>query len=305
MDENLNMAMRFIDDRMITEVLRMEDLIPRMRQVMIDFSQGQFVHPVRRMMSVEPHGGYFGSMPAASATALGAKMVTFYPDNAGRGLPTHMAVIVLFRPETGEPMVVMDGHRITQMRTAAVTAAYIDAVAARDVDSLAILGAGAQAKNHLEALSHVRKFSDIRIWNRTHERAVNLAETVGGRAMTCEDAVRDADVVIVATSSKVPVFDGQWLSAGAKVATVGWAGADGGEVDAATMSHTVVVDSREGTLADSGNIRRYNPTIHAELGELLDDSCALNLDGIVVFDSIGLACQDLAAATLVLDKLDR
>lgn len=255
------------------------------------------------MIPVDPHGGYFGSMPAASEKALGAKMLTVYPDNDRRNLPTHMAVIVLFRPETGEPMVVMDGHRITQMRTAAVTAAYIDAVAQTDVKTLAILGAGVQGKCHLEALSCVREFSDIRIWNRTHARAVALAETVGGRAVTCEEAIRGADVVVVATSSKEPVFDGQWLSTGAKLATVGWAGANGGEVDAVTMSHAVIVDSREGTLADSGNIRRYNATIHAELGELLAGSVSVDPNATVVFDSIGLACQDLMAATLVLDKL--
>ena len=296
--------MRFIDDQMIVDVLRMADLIPQMRQAMIDFSNGQIAQPVRRMIGVQPHGGYFGSMSAASENALGAKLVTSYPNNGRIGLPTHMAVIVLFRPETGEPMVVMDGHRITQMRTAAVTAAFIDAVSDTNVKSLAILGAGAQGRNHIEALSCVREFDDIRIWNRTPERAVALAKEVGGRAVTCEQAVRDADIVIVATASKEPVFDGQWLRDGAKLASVGWAGADGGEVDAATMSHTVIVDSREGGLAESGNIRRHEVTIHAELGELLNGSCSVDPDATVVFDSIGLACQDLAAANLVLDKLD-
>ena len=304
MVEDLTKTVRFVDDRMIAEVLRMEDLIPEMRQAMIDFSAGRIAQPARRMIKVEPHGGYFGSMPAASETALGAKMLTFYPDNRRRNLPTHMAVIVLFRPETGEPMVVMDGHRITQMRTAAVTATYIDAVAATDVKSLAILGAGAQGRCHLEALSRVREFTDIRIWNRTHERAVALADTVGGAVVTCEEAVRGADVVVVATASTEPVFDGQWLKTGAKIATVGWSGADGSEVDAVTMSHTVIVDSRDGTLADSGNIRRYNATIIAELGEVLAGYISVEPTATVVFDSIGMACQDLMAATLVMSKLD-
>jgi len=296
--------MRLIDDQTIVDVLHMADLIPLMRQAMIDSSQGRITQPVRRMIEVQPFGGYFGSMPAASDKVLGAKLVTAYPKNRERDLPTHMAVIVLFRPETGEPMVVMDGHRITSMRTAAVTATYIDAVAAKDVKSLALLGAGALGKNHIEALSLVRDFDDIRIWNRTHKRAAELAESAGGRVMSCEEAVRDADVVIVATASKEPVLNGEWLRDGAKVATVGWSGADGSEVDAVTMSNTVIVDSREGTLADSGNIRRYNTTIHAELGELLDGSCSVDLGATVVFDSIGLACQDLAAAKMVVEKLE-
>jgi len=210
---------------------------------------------------------------------------------------------VLFRPETGEPMVTMDGRLITEMRTAAVTATFIDAVAPQDVKTLAILGAGTQGKSHIEALSHVREFEEVRIWNRTPARAEALAAIVGGKVMSCEEAVRDADVVVVATSSTEPVLHGEWLRPGAKVASVGWGGADGGELDAATMSHVVIVDSREGTLADSGNIRRFNAEIHAELGEILDGSRSVSPDATVVFDSIGMACQDIAAAALVYGKL--
>jgi thiomorpholine-carboxylate dehydrogenase len=298
------MQMHYIDEPTVASVLRIQELIPVMRQAMIDFSQGRIAQPARRMLAVQSHGGYFGSMPAASANALGAKLVAFYPGNAQKNIPTHSAVIVLFRPETGEPMVMMDGRLITEMRTAAVTATYIDAVAAPDVKTLAILGAGAQAKSHIEALSHVRKFKEIRIWNRTRARAEQLADHVGGKAMSREEAVRDADVVVVATSSREPVLEGKWLRPGAKVATVGWAGPDGGEVDAATMAHVVIVDSREGTLADSGNIRRFNAEIYAELGEVLAGARPVNRDATVVFDSIGIACQDLAAAKLVYDKLE-
>jgi len=242
-------------------------------------------------------------MPAGSAHALGAKLVTFYPDNAEKSLHTHTAVIVLFRPETGEPVVIMDGRLITEMRTSAVTATYIDTVAKPDVKTLAILGAGRQGKSHIEALLHVRKFEEIRIWNRTQGRAEQLAEAVGGKAMSREEAVRGSEVVVVATSSTEPVLEGHWLRRGAKVATVGWGGADGGEVDAATMSHVIIVDSREGALAESGNIRRFNAKIYAELGEVLDGTRHVNPAATVVFDSIGMACEDIAAATLVYDKL--
>ena len=295
--------MRFIDEAMVASVLRVQDLIPVMRQTMIDFSRGRIVQPPRRMSEVQPRGGFFGSMPAASAHALGAKLVTFFPGNAEKNLPTVMAVIVLFRPETGEPLVVLDGRLITEMRTSAVTAVYIDAIAASDVKTLAILGAGTQGRRHIEALSHVRKFEEIRIWNRTPRRAEQLAAAVGGKVMSCEEAVRDADVVVVATSSTEPVLEGKWLRPGAKVATIGWAGADSAEVDAATMSHIIVVDSREGTLADSGNIRRFNAQIYAELGEILDGTRPVNPDATVVFDSIGMACEDMASAMLVYDKL--
>jgi len=295
--------MRYIDEPTVASVLRMQDLIPVMRQAMIDYSQGRIAQPARRMFAVPHHGGFFGSMPAGSAHALGAKLVTFYPDNAEKSLHTHTAVIVLFRPETGEPVVIMDGRLITEMRTSAVTATYIDTVAKPDVKTLAILGAGRQGKSHIEALLHVRKFEEIRIWNRTQGRAEQLAEAVGGKAMSREEAVRGAEVVVVATSSTEPVLEGHWLRRGAKVATVGWGGADGGEVDAATMSHVIIVDSREGALAESGNIRRFNAEIYAELGEVLDGTRHVNPAATVVFDSIGMACEDIAAATLVYDKL--
>lgn len=296
--------MRFIDEETVASVLRMQDLIPVMRQTMIDFSRGRIAQPPRRMTEVQTYGGFFGSMPAASADALGAKLVTFYPGNADRNIPTVMAVIVLFRPETGEPLAVLDGRLITEMRTSAVTAAYIDAIAAPDVKTLAILGAGRQGRRHIEALSHVRKFDEIRIWNRTPRRAEQLAADIGGKVMSREEAVRDADVVVVATSSTEQVLEGKWLRPGAKVATIGWAGADSAEVDAATMSHITVVDSREGTLADSGNIRRFNAKIYAELGEVLDGTRPVNRNATVVFDSIGMACEDMAAAMLVYEKLE-
>ncbi|MFQ5690723.1 MAG: ornithine cyclodeaminase family protein [Gemmatimonadota bacterium] len=295
--------MRYIDEPTVAGVLRMRELIPAMREAMIEFSRGRVGQPTRQVLAVPPHGGFFGSMPAASETALGAKLVTFYPGNEAKNLPTHMAVIALFRPETGEPLVLMDGRLITEMRTSAVTATYVEAVAAPDVEVLAILGAGTQGRSHIEALSHVRKFEEIRIWNRTRERAERLAEAVGGTAMSRQEAVRDADVVVVATSSTEPVLEGKWLRPGAKVASVGWAGADGGELDAETMSHVVVVDSREAALAESGNVRRFHPDIYAELGEVLDGSRPVDPEATVVFDSVGLACEDLAAATLVLDRL--
>ena len=295
--------MRYIDEPAVASVLRMQDLIPVMRQAMIDFSRGRITQPTRRIFSVEPHGGFFGSMPAASTNTLGAKLVTFYPGNAKKSLHTHNAVIVLFVPETGEPLVMMDGRLITEMRTAAVTAAYVDAVAAPDVETLAVLGAGTQARSHIEALSHVSTFKAIRIWNRTREKAERLAARVGGQATSAETAVRDADVVVLATSAPEPVLDGGWLRPGAKVASVGWAGANAGEADAATMSHVVIVDSREGAMAESGNIRRFDAEIHAELGEVLDGGMPVDPAATVVFDSLGMACQDIAAATLVYSKL--
>jgi thiomorpholine-carboxylate dehydrogenase len=296
------MNVPYLNEAAVAEVLRMEDLIPRMRQAMIDFSAGRVEQPARRILDVKGHGGYFGGMPAVSPDAMGAKLVSIYPDNERKGLDAHMALIVLFDPETGQPLVTMDGNLITKMRTAAVTAAFIDEVAAPEVRSLAILGAGAQAKSHIEALSCVRDFGEIRIWNRSPEKAEALAEQFGAGVMSCEEAVREADIVIAATASPEPVIDGAWLQPGTKVASVGWAGADKGELDGTTMSNVVLVDSRAGALIESGNVRRSGAEIYAELGEVLGGTKKVDPAATVVFESIGMACQDLAAASLVVEK---
>ena len=295
--------MKYIDEATVARVLRMRDLVPAMRRALIEFSERRIAQPARRIIDVEAHGGYFASMSAGGAHAVGAKLVSFYPNNDRRGLHTHQAVIVLFEPETGEPLVAMDGRLITEMRTAAVTAAYVDAVAPKSARSLAILGAGTQGRSHIEALRCVRELPDLRIWNRTPERARALALATGGRALEREEALRGAEIVVVATSSKEPVLEGRWLAPGATVASVGWAGRDVAELDAAAMAHTVIVDSREGALNESGNIRLWKPTIHAELGEVLNASRPVAQGSTTVFVSMGMACEDLAAATLVLERI--
>ena len=295
--------MKFIDEASVASVLRMHELVPLMKRTLIEFSQRRIAQPTRRIIDVEAHGGYFASMAAGGEQAVGAKLVSFYPNNDKLGRPTHQAVIVLFEPETGEPLVAMDGRLITEMRTAAVTAAYVDALAPKDATSLAILGAGLQGKSHIEALRCVRELPDLRIWNRTPERAQALAKATGGRALEREAAVRGAEIVVAATSSKEPVLEGRWLASGATVASVGWGGRDVAELDAAAMANLVIVDSREGALADSGNIRLFKPEIHAELGEVLNGSRPVQPGSTTVFVSMGMACEDLAAATLVYSKL--
>ncbi len=295
--------MQFIDEQRVSELLSLEELIPAMRQALIDFSGGAIRQPARRFVDVPGSTGFFGAMPAAASGALGAKLVSAYPDNGNKGLAAHHAVIVMFDPSTGVPIVSMDGRLITELRTAAVTAAFLDAAAPETIRSVAVLGAGLQAHAHIDALRLVRQFDDLRIWNRTASRAEHLAAETGGRSMTCEQAVRDADVVIVATASREPVLDGNWLKPGARVASVGWSGQDGAELDAVTMSNVVIVDSREGTAAESGNVRRYAPQIRGELGELFAGRIQVDADETVVFDSIGMACQDVVAAALVCRKL--
>ena len=130
-DQNAMMKPLYLDEEAVQQHLRMEELIPAMEKALIDFSAGKVVQPVRSVIKVDPPGGFFGLMPAL-ADGLGIKLVTFYPTNAERGVPTHMATIFLADPQTGEPLAIMDGRLITEMRTAAVSAVATKLLAAED-----------------------------------------------------------------------------------------------------------------------------------------------------------------------------
>ncbi len=189
----------FLDEDTIRPLLRLEELIPVMEQALADFSTGRVQQPVRTIVSVAQHGGFMGVMPAVYGDVMGTKLVNFYPPNVERGLPTHLAVIALFRAETGEPLGIMDGRLITELRTAAVTAVATKLLSSPNSRRLAILGSGVQARAHFRALSLVRHFDEVRVWSRSAQHAQSLATEIGAQAMSAEDAVRGADVIVTVT----------------------------------------------------------------------------------------------------------
>src|SRR5213596_2002273 len=198
----------FLNEEQVREHLRMTELIPVMEKALIDFSAGRVTQPVRSIISIDPPGGFLGLMPALTPDGLVLKAVTFYPSNAERGIPTHMATIFLVDPETGVPLAIMDGRLITEMRTAAVSAAATKLLASRDANVLAILGSGVQARSHAEALRLVRNFEEIRVWGPTREHAERFAKEIGAKSMSVEQAISGADVIVTATNSKTPVLKG-------------------------------------------------------------------------------------------------
>ncbi|PZR77050.1 MAG: ornithine cyclodeaminase [Chthoniobacterales bacterium] len=286
--------MQYLDEKEVRRLLRIEELIPVMRKTMAEFSAGKWKQPVRSVLS--QHGGFFGIMPA-SGEAMGIKMVTFYPNNSD--LPTHMAVIALFDPKTGEPIALMDGRYITEMRTAAVSATATDALAAPKAKILSLLGTGVQARAHLEVLRHVRQFEEVRVWSRTSERAERFAEEHRVKAMTLEAAVRDADVIVTATSSREPILKGEWLKPGAHVNAVGASRPDWRELDDAAMANVVVVDSYDGARSEAGDVILSGITPYAELGEVLNGTKPIPTGKTTVFKSLGMAVEDVATAMLV------
>ena len=292
----------FLNEEQVRKHLHMADLIPAMEKALIDFSTGKVTQPVRSVIKIDAAAatGFLGLMPALTPNGLGLKAVTFYPSNAERGIPTHMATIFLVNPETGTPLAIMDGRLITEMRTAAVSAAATKLLAAPDAKVLATLGSGVQARSHVDALRLVRQFEEIRVWSPTREHAERFASEIGAKVTSAEEAVRGADVVVTVTSSTTPVLKGAWLKAGSHVNAIGACRPDWRELDDEAMQKTVVfVDSREGAMKESGDVILSGAKICAELGEALAGKVPLRATEITIFKSLGMAVEDIAAAMLV------
>jgi thiomorpholine-carboxylate dehydrogenase len=210
-----------------------------------------------------------------------------------------MATIFLVDPETGTPLAIMDGRLITEMRTAAVSAAATKLLAPPDAKILGVLGSGVQARSHVEALRLVRQFEEVRVWSSTQKHAKQFAEEIGGTAVSAEEAVCGADVVVTVTNSKTPVLKGSWLKRGSHVNAIGACRPDWRELDDEAMSNVVVVDSREGALKESGDVILSCAKIYAELGEALAGKVPTRAKETTIFKSLGMAVEDIAAAILV------
>jgi ornithine cyclodeaminase/alanine dehydrogenase-like protein (mu-crystallin family) len=292
----------FLGEEQVRKHLRMADLIPAMEKALADFSAEKVTQPVRQVIPVDPPGGFYGIMPALTPEGLGQKIVTFYPLNAAKRIHTHMALIVLNDRETGAPIAVMDGRLITEMRTAAVSAAATKILAPKNSRVLAILGSGVQARSHFEALRLVRNFQEVRIWSQTKSNAAALAKEIGGRVTSQEEAVRGADVVATVTSSKTPVLKGAWLKRGCHVNAVGACRPDWRELDDDAMRNSVFVDSREAAMKESGDVILSGAEIYAELGEAFAGKIDIDPEETTIFKSLGMAVEDIAAALLVYGK---
>jgi ornithine cyclodeaminase/alanine dehydrogenase-like protein (mu-crystallin family) len=291
-----------LDENRIRQALSYPILIPAMERALASFSAGRVLQPVRNMMVIEEGRRYLGIMPAVAENAMGAKLVSFFPGNAGTNVPTHMGMILLLDPATGQPLAFVDGRLITEMRTAAVSAAVTKHLAAASGGVLAILGSGVQAAAHLEALSLIRTFHEVRVWSRTPEHATRFAERHKAKAMEAEPAVRGADVIVTATNALEPILKGRWLKPGAHVNAVGSPRPSWRELDDEAMtSSTVIVDSREAVLKESGDVILSKASIYAEAGEIFGGTKSKPVGATTIFKSVGIAAEDIATARLVYD----
>jgi thiomorpholine-carboxylate dehydrogenase len=254
--------------------------------------------------------GWFGIMPAIVGEVMGVKIVTFYPGNDVLGIHTHMANIELLRRETGEPLAVMDGRLITEMRTASVSAVAFAALAplhfAVPPSTFGVIGSGVQARAHIHALKHVwPELREVLVASRNPANAARLAAEVGARAGSAEEASA-ADVVLTATTSPLPVLQGKWLKPDALVLAVGASTASLRELDdEAMLASYIVAEARSNVERESGDLILSGAKVQAEIGEILMNPAAAFIprDQRIVFKSVGMAVEDIAAARLVWNRL--
>jgi ornithine cyclodeaminase len=266
--------------------------------------------PLRFMVPFEGAAGFMGLMPAwrgGSDPVFALKSLAVMPGNPALGLDSHQGTVTLFDGQIGAPRAILDASAITAVRTAAVSAVATRVLAREGARVLAILGAGVQGKAHLDALLPVREFEEVRVFapNQGHARAV-----AGGRATvaaSAEDAVRGADVVVTATSSREPVVRHDWLEAGAHINAVGASVPSARELDLDTVvACALFCDSRESLQGEAGEYRQAveqgaiagDDHVRASLGEVLAGMApGRTSEGeLTVFRSLGLAVEDLAAA---------
>jgi ornithine cyclodeaminase/alanine dehydrogenase-like protein (mu-crystallin family) len=308
--------MLVLNQEEVERLLDMEGCIGAMEGALSALARGEVHVPLRMVVHPGDEPSLLGLMPAhrAGETPLYAlKTVAVFPDNPKRGLDAHQGTVTLFDGETGEVRVLMNASAITAIRTAAVSAVATKVLAREDARVLGILGAGVQARTHLESMRAVRDFDAVRLYSPTAGHAETLANESGAQAVgSAEEAVRGADVVVTATNSLEPVLRRDWLKPGAHVNVVGGRPPQMRELDVATVADSAFyVDRRESAEAEAWDFRdaldsgAIGPDhIRGEIGEVLVGAAPgrTSPDELTVFRSLGLAVEDLAAAEYVVGR---
>jgi ornithine cyclodeaminase/alanine dehydrogenase-like protein (mu-crystallin family) len=306
------MTVRVIDEHDVRRLLPMGECIDVMAEALAALARGEVHNPLRFVVRPPGEASLMGLMPAhrgGESPLYSLKAVAIFPGNSARGLDSHQGFVALFDGETGETKAILNAGAITAVRTAAVSGVATRLLARKNASTLAILGAGIQARSHLEAMRAVHHFDRVVVWSRTPGRMPGLEE-----AMSAEEAVRDADVVVTATSSAEPILKREWLKPGVHVNAVGSSIPTARELDTATMRDAALfVDRRESTVNEAGDFLfpqaegALGPEhIRAEIGELLIGAAEgrRSDEELTVFKSLGLAVQDLAAAEHVLRRAE-
>lgn len=318
------MNLRFVDAAQVRRLLPPARCIAVVREAMIALSQGRAQQPLRSILDLTD-GDALGLMPGAlGEDSFGAKLISVFPRNFERGLPSHQGVVVLFDRDSGAPQAVVDAHAITALRTAAASAVTTDALARQDCRVLALLGYGEQAQTHLLAIAQVRPLQEVRVWGRQAARAEAFVAQMGARPelaglrLHCcgrvEQAVAGADIVCTLTAASEPILHGAMLAPGTHVNLVGSGRAGPVEVDSALVLRSrYFADHRESVLRQGAEFLRARAAgliddshVLGEIGQVLAGELPGRRDAaeITVYKSLGSIVQDLAAAREVCQRLD-
>jgi alanine dehydrogenase len=318
------MDLRVLSAQDIDAAITMADAIEAVRSGFAQLSAGRAVVPLRTSLSTAAGTSLF--MPAylgdSETTVL--KLVSVYPDNPSLGLPTILALVAVVDGRTGRPLALMDGTYLTALRTGAASGVATDLLAREDSSVLALFGAGVQGRSQLEAVCAVRPIEEVKVFDPDQEAARRLVEETAGRGpvphrilivTSPTEAVLDADVVVTATTSQQPVFDGADVGPGTHVNAIGAYTPETRELDEELVRRAkIVVDTREGCLAEAGDLIMplragliSEADIHAELGEIIRGlkPGRENESEITLFKSVGTAVQDAAVARAALDRAEQ
>jgi ornithine cyclodeaminase len=308
----------FANEADVHAVLTMEACIPLMREALATLARGDAVLPLRTKVALPDGSGLLGLMPGylGAPESFGLKVVSVMPGNHGTEYGSHQGVVMLFGVAHGEPLAIVDGAAITAIRTAAASGAATAALAREDAGDLALIGAGAQARTHLDAMRAVRPLRRVRVWSRAAASAGRFAEEMTPRAglpievcATAESTVRGSDLICTTTAAKEPVVRGEWLAPGAHLNAVGACFRANRELDTEAVRRArFFTDCRESCLNEAGDF--LIPLAEGAIGEahLLGEVGEVFLGrvegrigkgDVTVFESLGIALEDLASAHFI------
>ena len=293
-----------LDNDAVRRHLSLGALLPAIEAALVELSAGRAVQPLRTVIELPGPGSLLFVKPALVGRVLATKLITQVPDNAARGLPTMIATLLLLDPLTGVPLAVMDATWLTELRTAAVSAVATRALRDGQPKRLAILGSGALARSHAQALRAVVPISDIRVWSPTRAHAERCAADIKGSASPdAESAVTDADIVVTVTNASTAVLKGRWLKPGALVHAVGAPRPAWRELDDDAMANYVIADHRRAAETESGDVILSGARVQCEIGEVLAGKVQVPAGITVIFKALGQAVEDAVAARLVYDSI--
>ena len=313
--------MLIISHSQVRELLPMRDCMEAVAEALSDLARGEGIQPLRAGVRLPGGQGVLAWMPAslASGNPFGVKILSVFDNASEMGLDSHQGGVMIFDPANGRPLALAEAGAITAIRTAAVTALATDRLALANATTLAILGAGTQARSHIEAMLEVRPITRIRLWSRTLAKAERFAKEESARHGVAIDAVsgvaaavEGADIVVTATSARKPILPGDLLREGMHVNAVGASVPSWRELDSEVVRRsTLFTDRRESLENEAGEYRLAldegvidEDHLQAEIGDILigRHPGRTSDDEITLFRSLGLAVEDLAATSLVYER---